>query len=180
MRKRGHQHFFSFYCAGIVQLGDIAHVQFTSCAFLWNSLTKAWLILFPLGPCEHVFCLFVDQVTFLDAYVFKLMKIWQLVLWDIIPCFIFHILNPRKERSYKITALCVDVMKVNFVNFLNFGSYDFFKLGTMKGDINTCRMVKVPCRLMHWVTLFGPFLGPNLPKNRHFVNFLENGSYDFF
>ena len=56
----------------------------------------------------------------------------------------------------------------------------FFKLGTMKGDINTYRMVKVPCRLMHWVTLFGPFLGPNLPKNRHFVNFLENGSYDFF
>ena len=54
------------------------------------------------------------------------------------------------------------------------------KLGTMKGDINTYRMVKVPCRLMHWVTLFGPFLGPNLPKNRHFVNFLENGSYDFF
>ena len=50
----------------------------------------------------------------------------------------------------------------------------------MKGDINTYRMVKVPCRLMHWVTLFGPFLGPNLPKNRHFVNFLENGSYDFF
>ena len=56
----------------------------------------------------------------------------------------------------------------------------FFKLGTMKGDINTYQMLKVPCRLMHWVTLFGPFLGPNLPKNRHFVNFLENGSYDFF
>ena len=49
----------------------------------------------------------------------------------------------------------------------------------MKEDINTYRMVKVPCRLMHWVTLFGPFLGPNLPKNRHFVNFLENGTYDF-
>ena len=72
------------------------------------------------------------------------------------------------------------VTKINFVNFLKIGSYDFFKLGTMKGDINTYRMVKVPCRLMHRVTLFGPFLGPNLPKNRHFVNFLENGSYDFF
>merc|ERR1712243_270099 len=34
----------------------------------------------------------------------------------------------------------------------------------MKGDINTYRMVRVPCRLMHWVTLFGPFLGPNFPK----------------
>merc|ERR1711955_199264 len=43
----------------------------------------------------------------------------------------------------------------------------------MKGDINTYRMVKVPYQLMHWVILLGPFLGPNLPKNRHFLNFLE-------
>ena len=71
-------------------------------------------------------------------------------------------------------------MKVNFVNFLKIGSYDFFKLVTMKGDINTYLMVKVLCRLMHGVPLFCPFLGPNLPKNWHFVNFLKNGTYDFF
>ena len=50
----------------------------------------------------------------------------------------------------------------------------------MKGDINCYRMVRVPCRLMYWVPLFGPSLRPNLPKNWHFVNFLKNGSYDFF
>ena len=56
----------------------------------------------------------------------------------------------------------------------------FFKLCMMKGDINTYQMVKVPCRLMHWLPLFGPNDVIFLPQNRYFVNFLENGAYDFF
>ena len=50
----------------------------------------------------------------------------------------------------------------------------------MKEDINTYQIVKTPFRLMYLVMGFGPFLGPNLPKNEHFVIFLENGAYDFF
>ena len=46
----------------------------------------------------------------------------------------YAILDPRQERSYKITPVCVYVCmsvcmyvtKINFVNLLKIGSYDFF------------------------------------------------------
>ena len=64
------------------------------------------------------------------------------------------------------------------------GSYHSYEssfiLCTTKEGINTYQMVKTPFRLMYLVMGFGPFLGPNLPKNEHFVIFLENGAYDFF
>ena len=47
---------------------------------------------------------------------------------------VVDILDPRKGRSYKITVVCMSVCmyvrlyvtKMNFVNFLKIGSYDFF------------------------------------------------------
>ena len=40
------------------------------------------------------------------------------------------LLDPRKGRSYKITVVClcvcVSATKINFVNFLKIGTYDFF------------------------------------------------------
>ena len=81
---------------------------------------------------------------------------------------------------YIFTYLHLYVTKISFVNSFKIGAYNFFILCMRKGDINIYRMVKVPCRLMHWVALFGPFLGPNLSKNGHLVNFLENGAYNFF
>ena len=56
----------------------------------------------------------------------------------------------------------------------------FFILCTTKEGINTYQMVKTPFRLMYLVMGFGPFLGPNFPKNEHSVILLENGAYDFF
>ena len=56
----------------------------------------------------------------------------------------------------------------------------FFILCMMKGDINTNQMVKTPSRLMHWIPLFGVDDVIFLPQNWYFVNFLENGAYDFF
>ena len=40
----------------------------------------------------------------------------------------------------------------------------FFKLGTMKGDVNTYRVMKVPCRLMHLVTLFWALFRPEFAQ----------------
>ena len=103
--------------------------------------------------------------------------------------------TPRSRRSYKIPSVCLSVClyvcmyvcmyvgmsrKSTLSIFWRLAPTIFFKLGALEGDINTYRMVKVPCWLMHWLPLFGPFLGQILPKNWHFVNFLKNCSYDFF
>ena len=78
---------------------------------------------------------------------------------------------------YVCMSVCLYVTKINFVNFFKIGAYNFFNtLHDERGH----QMVKVPCRLMHWLPLFGPNDVIFLPQNRYFVNFLENCAYVFF
>ena len=74
---------------------------------------------------------------------------------------------------------CIYVTKINLSNFFRNRHLRFFTLHDDRG-INIYRMVKVPCRFVHWVPFFGPFLGPILPKTNTLLIFSKTAPRGFF
>ena len=79
---------------------------------------------------------------------------------------------------YVCLYVCLYATKLDLNDFNKIQPYNFFILGTTKEAINTYQIVKTAFRLMYLAMCFGPFLGPNWPKNEHFDIFLDNGAIE--
>ena len=66
--------------------------------------------------------------------------------------------------------VCPDVTKINFVNFLKIGSYDFFWTPVREGPIRSLLYVCLSVCMYVWMDV----------TKINLVNLLKIGSYDFF
>ena len=104
-----------------------------TCFGVWNNLDQSCL----LGKCWLSFG--TPLILDIASSISKMMsQAWNAANW-----------TPAGGPITSLWYVCMYACDKNFVNFFKIGAYNF----------NTYRMVKVTCRLMHWVPLLGP-LGP--------------------
>merc|ERR1712212_828561 len=88
--------------------------------------------------------------------------------------------GPIRSLSSVCMSVCMSVTKINLVNFLKIGSYDFFKTWHKERGHQYLSNGEGSMSIDAQGAPFWALFRPKFAQNRHFVNFLENGSYDFF